>query len=48
MSQDASTAPPWWPEGEPWPPSDWRMARRRFVPRMAALMLGLIVLTLAF
>ena len=35
-------APPWWPDGEEWPPADWRMARRRFVPRMAALMLGLI------
>ncbi len=40
-------APPWWPDGEEWPPADWRMARRRFVPRMAALMLGLIFLTLA-
>jgi signal transduction histidine kinase len=49
MSVPRSTgAPPWWPEGEEWPPADWRMARRRFVPRMAGLMLGLIFLTLAF
>ncbi len=39
-------APPWWPEGEDWPPPDWRMARRQFVPRIAALMLGLILLLL--
>lgn len=38
--------PPWWPEGETWPPEDWRMARRQFVPRLAALMLGLILLVL--
>lgn len=42
----ASGAPPWWPEGEAWPPEDWRMARRQFMPRMAALMLGLILLVL--
>lgn len=48
MRKEPTGAPPWWPEGEDWPPSDWRMARRRFVPRMAALMLGLILLTLAF
>lgn len=44
----SSGAPPWWPEGEEWPPADWRIARRRFIPRMAALMLGLILLTLVF
>ena len=38
--------PPWWPEGEAWPPEDWRMARRQFVPRIAALMLGLTLLLL--
>jgi two-component system sensor histidine kinase BaeS len=38
--------PPWWPEGEAWPPEDWRMARRQFVPRLAALMLGLTLLFL--
>lgn len=47
-SPQRSGAPPWWPEGEDWPPADWRMARRRFVPRIAALMLGLILLVLTF
>src|SRR5262245_49659569 len=31
--------PPWWPEGEPWPPADagvrWRRHRRRFMRRTA-------------
>jgi len=26
--------PPWWPEGEPFPPGDWRSARRTFLPRV--------------
>jgi len=44
-------APPWWPEGEPWPPSrgarHWRRGRNRFVRRIAfvfALMLLLSAL----
>ena len=28
--------PPWWPEGEQWPPRDGRRLRRRFVRRIAA------------
>lgn len=48
VPRSGSGAPPWWPEDEEWPPADWRMARRRFVPRMAGLMLGLILLTLVF
>lgn len=43
-----SGAPPWWPEDEEWPPADWRTARRRFVPRMAALMLGLLLVAFVF
>ncbi|MEZ4532332.1 MAG: HAMP domain-containing sensor histidine kinase [Thermomicrobiales bacterium] len=39
--------PPWWPADEPWPPDDWKMARRQFAPRIAALMLGLTLLVLA-
>jgi signal transduction histidine kinase len=33
-------APPWWPEGEPWPPPHrgrWRHGRRRFLARIAIL-----------
>jgi signal transduction histidine kinase len=48
MTRPDRAAPPWWPEGEEWPPADWRMARRQFVPRMAALMLGLTLLMLVF
>lgn len=47
MPPHTTGAPPWWPEDEDWPPADWRMARRRLVPRMAALMLGLMLLMLA-
>ena len=39
-------APPWWPQGEPWPPQDreaWRALRRRFMGRM----LGLALVVLA-
>jgi two-component system sensor histidine kinase BaeS len=38
--------PPWWPEDEAWPPEDWRLARRRFAPRIAALLFGLSLLGL--
>lgn len=41
-----SQPPPWWPEGEEWPPSDARMARRQFMPRIAVLMLGMVLLVL--
>jgi len=38
------TPPPWWPQDEPWPPpGDWRM-RRRFVRRIALLLIGFILL----
>ena len=30
----AGFRPPWWPEGEPFPPGDWRSARRTFLPRV--------------
>lgn len=40
--------PPWWPADEEWPPADWRMARRQFMPRIVALMLGLMLLVLVF
>ncbi len=37
------TPPPWWPQGEPWPPAGgWRHVRGRFVRRFALLLLGLI------
>lgn len=41
-------APPWWPEGEAWPPRgpDWRRRRARFV-RRAGLLFG-VVMILAF
>lgn len=48
MPPRSTGAPPWWPEGEEWPPADWRTARRRFVPRMAALMLGLLLVAFVF
>ena len=41
--------PPWWPEGEPWPPRGpeaWRDIRRRFVGR-AALFFVIVVATIA-
>ncbi|HEY7526179.1 MAG TPA: HAMP domain-containing sensor histidine kinase [Candidatus Limnocylindria bacterium] len=40
------SAPPWWPQGEPWPPHNreaWRELRRRFMSRM----LGLALVALA-
>ncbi len=38
--------PPWWPQGEPWPPpGGWRM-RRRFVRRIALLLLAFILVLL--
>jgi two-component system sensor histidine kinase BaeS len=36
------SAPPWWPQGEPWPPQNreaWRELRRRFMGRMLGLAL---------
>ncbi len=42
--------PPWWPEDEPWPPTDrtqmhaWRLARRGFLLRMAVMLTVLLVL----
>ncbi|MGH2383187.1 MAG: sensor histidine kinase [Candidatus Limnocylindria bacterium] len=41
--------PPWWPEGEAWPPADgqpWRRARGRFMRRAAAFFL-LVLIVLA-
>jgi two-component system sensor histidine kinase BaeS len=42
--------PPWWPEGESWPPDDpqaWRLVRRRFMGRMARFaLLALTILVL--
>jgi two-component system, OmpR family, sensor histidine kinase BaeS len=36
--------PPWWPESEAWPPpGGWRSVRRRFVRRIALLLIGLFV-----
>src|SRR5437762_1102565 len=41
--------PPWWPEGEPWPPRDpahqWRAGRRRFFRRFAWLALAVLMLS---
>jgi signal transduction histidine kinase len=41
--------PPWWPENEPWPPSDrrqiWRHGRARFVRRIAVLFAVLLFLS---
>ena len=40
--------PPWWPQGEPWPPpGGWHSVRRRFVRRIALLLAGLFVLLVA-
>lgn len=42
--------PPWWPEGEPWPPHGgppWRRHPRRFFLRMASLFGVLFFLTVA-
>jgi two-component system sensor histidine kinase BaeS len=41
-------SPPWWPEGEPWPPphhAGWRRGRRRFLARIA--MLFVVILSLS-
>ena len=42
-------SPPWWPEGEPWPPSggDWHRLRRRFVRRVVLALLALFALLIA-
>jgi len=41
-----SAPPPWWPQNEPWPPvGGWR-ARRRFVRRIALLLIGFIFLVI--
>lgn len=37
--------PPWWPEGEAFPPADWRRGSRRFVARAVFALAGLIILT---
>ena len=34
--------PPWWPQGEPWPPPGGWRTRRRFVRRIALLLLAFI------
>jgi signal transduction histidine kinase len=42
--------PPWWPEGEAWPPSDpesWRHVRRRFMGRMGCFFLLLTVVVVS-
>ena len=39
--------PPWWPEGEPWPPQGpegWRHLRRRFIGR--AVLFAIVTLTI--
>ena len=39
--------PPWWPEGEPWPPQGpegWRLLRRRFIGR--AVLFAILALTI--
>jgi two-component system, OmpR family, sensor histidine kinase BaeS len=41
-------APPWWPEGEPWPPphrARWRHGRRRFLARIAILFVVILSLS---
>lgn len=38
--------PPWWPDGEPWPPEGpeaWRALRRRFARRAALFAAGLVL-----
>ena len=45
----ASHKPPWWPEGEPWPPAGgrWRGPPRRFFFRMATLFAAFFTLSVA-
>ncbi len=38
--------PPWWPQGEPWPPPGGWRTRRRFVRRIALLLLAFIFVLL--
>ena len=40
---DGRERPPWWPEGEPFPPSNWRRVRRRFMRRFAVFALVALV-----
>lgn len=49
MSPAGRRSPPWWPEGEPWPPSggDWHRLRRRFVRRVVLLLLAFFALLIA-
>ncbi len=45
MPELPRSRPPWWPEGEAFPPADWRRGSRRFVARAVFALAGLIILT---
>src|SRR5215217_7790266 len=38
--------PPWWPEGEPFPPNDWRGMRRLFIRRILVALGGFFLFVL--
>jgi signal transduction histidine kinase len=46
LAEAPRARPDWWPQGEPWPPQDWRRARRRFLLR-TALAVGLLMALIA-
>jgi len=41
-----SGPPPWWPQNEPWPPAEGWPVGRRFVRRIALLLIGFILLVI--
>lgn len=48
MSSPPRAKPPWWPEGEPWPPRGRRFQRRRFGRRILFALLVLFVVVALF
>lgn len=48
MSTPPKTKPPWWPEGEPWPPRGLAFRRRRYGRRILFALLALMVVVALF